>query len=140
MCGDVKPAGTFYKHPKNLNGLQSRCKTCMKAAYDADAPRRIEYNRQHRWEDQRVRMASGARRADKAAGRESHIEAKHIVVPEFCPVTGEPMWHSVKTAAQWSPCLVRIDKTLGFVQGNWRVVSANSIVGGGRRGGQTRIR
>lgn len=127
-CGESKDRSEFYAHPTNSTGCQSRCKACLKARYIERRAELIEYNRQHRWEDQRVRMASDARRRDREAGRDSDIEASHIVIPEFCPVTREPMWHSVDGPAPWSPCLVRIDKALGYVWGNWKIVSANALV------------
>ncbi|OUL98776.1 hypothetical protein A8M77_29990 [Variovorax sp. JS1663] len=127
-CGESKDPSEFYAHPKNPTGCQSRCKACIKARNVERRAEIIEYNRQHRWEDQRVRMASDARRRDRAAHRASDIEAKDIFIPEFCPVTGEPMWHSVDGPAPWSPCLVRIDKTCGYVRGNWKVISSNALV------------
>lgn len=131
-CEVLKAAEEFHKHPGNKNGLQGKCKACFRAWYQANRLRVIEQKQLHRWEDQRVRMASDARRADKRQGRDSDIQAKQIVIPEFCPVTGEPMWHAVNAALPFSPCLIRIDKTLGFVRGNWLVVSGNAFITGGR--------
>lgn len=126
-CGEGKERGEFYAHPKNPTGCQSRCKACIRARNVERRGAIIEYNRQHRWEDQRVRMASDARRRDKAAGRASDIEAKGIVIPELCPRTGNPMFHAVDRPLGCSPCLVRIDKALGYVAGNWEVVSAEAL-------------
>jgi hypothetical protein len=131
-CEVLKAAEEFHKNPKNKNGLQYTCKACYRAWYQANRLRVIKQKQLHRWEDQRVRMASDARRADKRHGRESDIQAKQIVIPEFCPVTGEPMWHAVNAILPFSPCLIRIDKTLGFVRGNWQVVSGNAFITGGR--------
>ena len=102
-CRLTKPASDFYAHPKNRNGLQNACKACNQANYQANRAARIEQVRQHRWEDQRVRMASDARRRDRAAGRVSTIEAKDIVIPEVCPVTGGPLWHGVGEPAWMVP-------------------------------------
>jgi hypothetical protein len=72
-------------------------------------------------------MASDARRRDREAGRDSDIEAGEIEIPEFCPVTMRPMFHAVDAPLGCSPCLVRIDKTKGYVPGNWKVVSAQTL-------------
>lgn len=125
-CGESKERSEFYAHPKNPLGCQSRCKACIKARNVERRDEIIEYNRQHRWEDQRVRMASDARRSDRKAGRESDIEAKDIAIPEFCPITGSPIFHAVNQPLGCSPCLIRLDKAKGYVTGNWIVVSAES--------------
>jgi len=31
-CGAAKPVGEFYRHPRTKDGLQSRCKDCIKVA------------------------------------------------------------------------------------------------------------
>ena len=125
-CGEEKDRSEFYAHPRNSTGCQSRCKACLRAKYIERRAELIEYNRQHRWEDQRVRMASDARRRDREAGRNSDINAKDIVVPEFCPVTDRPMFHAVNAPLGCSPCLVRLDKEKGYIPGNWMVVSADT--------------
>lgn len=122
-CRTWKAREDFYANARNPNGLQYKCKACFRSYYRARRQDQIEYNRQHRWEDQRVRMASDARRRDRAAGRETDIRAKDIVIPEVCPDTGCLLWHGVGEKLGWSPCLVRIDKTKGYVPGNWRVVA-----------------
>jgi hypothetical protein len=125
-CGEEKDRSEFYAHPRNPTGCQSRCKACLKARYIERRAELIEYNRQHRWEDQRVRMASDARRRDREAGRVSDIEAREIEIPESCPITGRPMFHAVDQPLGCSPCLVRLDKSKGYVSGNWTVVSADT--------------
>lgn len=125
-CGEAKERSDFYRHPKNSTGCQTRCKACYRARYIERRPEIIEYTRQHRWEDQRVRMAADARRRDRAAGRASDIEAREIVIPEFCPLTGRPMFHAVRQPLGCSPCVVRLDKSKEYVSGNWVVVSADT--------------
>ncbi|WP_208511955.1 hypothetical protein [Variovorax paradoxus] len=121
-----KDSGEFYANPRNSTGFQSRCKSCIKARNVERRAEIIEYARQYRWEDARVRMASDARRRDRAAGRESDIEAKDIVVPKTCPITGKLLFHAVDQPLGCSPCLIRLDKTKGYIAGNWMVVSAGS--------------
>jgi len=125
-CCEEKDRSEFYAHPRNSTGCQTRCKACLKSRYIERRAELIEYNRQHRWEDQRVRMASDARRRDRAAGRESQIEATDISIPKFCPVTERLMFHAVDAPLGCSPCLVRIDKSKGYISGNWMVVSAET--------------
>lgn len=126
-CKETKDSTGFYTHPQRPNGLQYTCKACMRADYVANAAERIERNRQSRWMDTRVRLASDARCRDRRAGRVSDIEAQDIVIPEVCPVTGRPMWHGKDKRQAWTPALVRIDKSKGYVQGNWRVVSWETV-------------
>jgi len=137
-CKVLKPADDFHRHPSNRDGLQSRCKACLQAVYRANRVNRIEYARQQRWEDQRIRMASDARRRDREAGRKTNIKAKDIIVPEFCPVTQRPMFHAVDAPLGCSPCLVRVDKSLGYIPGNWIVVSADTQPNMKRRVGTSR--
>ena len=122
-CQQLQPASEFYAHPKSTTGLQSRCKPCLREIYAERREAFIEYTRNRRWMDARVRMASDARRRDRASGRESDIRAKDIRIPRDCPVTGKPILHGYLERMPWSPCLERLDKSKGYVRGNWRVVS-----------------
>ena len=79
-------------------------------------------------------MASDARRSDRRHGRDSDIKAKDIVIPRACPVTGKPIYHGYGVRMAWSPCLERIDKSKGFVKGNWRVVSWEAVEASGMGG------
>ena len=126
-CKELKDPSEFYRNPTRSTGCQSRCKVCLQAVYRERREKAIEYARQYRWEDARVRMASDARIRDRVAGRDSDIEAEHIAIPEFCPNSGRPMFHAVDRPLGCSPCLVRIDKSKGYVAGNWEVVSAETV-------------
>lgn len=126
-CKETKDAEAFHRNPSNGNGLQAACKDCNKADYLANAPRRIERVRMRRWEDTRVRLASDARCRDRRAGRVSDIEACDIKIPDDCPLTGRPMWHGKDKRQAWTPALIRIDKTKGYVKGNWLVVSWETV-------------
>lgn len=130
-CGIDQPASEFHVNRRRANGLTDRCKSCSRVYYQAKRDRIIEYARQHRWEDARVRMASDARRSDRRHRRESDIKAKDIVIPRACPVTGKPIYHGYGVRMAWSPCLERIDKSRGFVKGNWRVVSWEAVEASG---------
>ena len=43
VCGEIKVAGEFYKHPKMKGGRDSKCKECTKAAVKANRDKKIDY-------------------------------------------------------------------------------------------------
>jgi hypothetical protein len=59
---------------------------------------------------------------------EFNIDAKDIIIPEFCPVLGIRLETKRNKATRFtsSPSLDRIDSTKGYVKGNVRVISARA--------------
>jgi len=71
------------------------------------------------------------RQAKRRAARKElpfDLTADDIVVPDFCPALGIPLYRAVGRKAQGphSPTLDRIDPDLGYVRGNVRVISARA--------------
>lgn len=56
------------------------------------------------------------------------LQIEDIVVPDFCPVLGLPLYRNSGGRAQGpnSPTVDRIDPDLGYVKGNVRVISARA--------------
>jgi hypothetical protein len=57
------------------------------------------------------------------------IEESDVVIPEFCPILGIPLFRSGKQATDNSPSIDRIIPMLGYTKGNVQVISkkANSM-------------
>lgn len=56
------------------------------------------------------------------------LTIEDVVVPDFCPVLGLPLYRNSGGRAQGpnSPTVDRIDPDLGYVKGNVRVISARA--------------
>ncbi|WP_209021492.1 hypothetical protein, partial [Proteus mirabilis] len=71
------------------------------------------------------------RQAKRRAARKGlpfDLTSDDIVVPDFCPALGIPLYRAVGRKAQGpnSPTLDRIEPDLGYVRGNVRVISARA--------------
>ena len=68
-------------------------------------------------------MFYSAKRRAKAKGLPFSIEVSDIVIPDFCPAVGIPIYKQGKHTTSNSPSLDRITPALGYVKGNIVVVS-----------------
>ncbi len=71
------------------------------------------------------------RQAKRRAARKGlpfDLTSDDIVVPDFCPALGIPLYRAVGRKAQGpnSPTLDRIEPDIGYVRGNVRVISARA--------------
>lgn len=93
----------------------------------AHAHPQLVKDRQRRYylKDPRRRLLVDARARAKRVGRECTISLDDIVIPERCPVFGEPFRIGLGVGGHgpWSPSLDRKDPSLGYVPGNVQVIS-----------------
>jgi hypothetical protein len=68
-------------------------------------------------------MYNDARKRAKKMGLEFNIEESDIIIPEFCPILGIPMFHGKGKLSQNSPSLDRIDNSKGYLKDNIAVIS-----------------
>lgn len=75
-------------------------------------------------------LMEGARNRAKKKGIPFELDYSDIIIPEFCPILGIPLFRNEgKTACPNSPSLDRVNPDLGYVKGNVQVIShrANTI-------------
>lgn len=122
-CGEIKTPSDFSCYGKARGnrvdilgqGRNSQCKLCQNNAYIAIEPRK--------------KMLYAARNRAKKAGLECTLKVEDIVIPEFCPVLGIPLFASAgggkrpPTLLENSPSLDRIDNNKGYTPDNVRVIS-----------------
>lgn len=67
----------------------------------------------------------------KEKGLEFTISRDDVVIPDTCPILGEPIQVRANTFNRWAPSLDRIDNSLGYIPGNVRIISwqANYVKG-----------
>lgn len=58
-------------------------------------------------------------------GIEFNLKLKDIIIPEFCPVLGIPL---IFKFHEHSPTFYRIDKSKGYVRGNFVIISRRASV------------
>lgn len=79
--------------------------------------------------DPRKRLLKKARERAKMYGREFKLLLSDIVVPEFCPLLGIPLYVGTRQVKSNSPTIDRKDSTRGYTSDNIWVISwrANRI-------------
>ena len=86
-CGEVKPLGQFYKHPRMADGRVNKCKECNKLDVRENRARKVEHYRDY---DKRRAMAAHrvemrARYAQTQAGKAARDRSakrwaeKHVI-------------------------------------------------------------
>jgi hypothetical protein len=111
-CGELKPVSDYKPHATRLDRLQPRCKPCH-----------VLHCNKLRRQDVAGSLIVGARSNAKRRGIPFTIDRDDIVVPDVCPVLGIPLRKAVKRMDDNSPSIDRIDSSLGYVQGNIRIIS-----------------
>lgn len=69
------------------------------------------------------RMLVSARSRAKKKGLDFNLTESDIVIPEFCPIMEIPLVISKGNPTKNSPCLDRVDNSLGYTRDNVRVIS-----------------
>jgi hypothetical protein len=64
-----------------------------------------------------------AKQRAKEKGLDFSINEDDVVVPEFCPILGIPLFRIGKKHSDNSPSIDRIDSTKGYIKGNVQVLS-----------------
>lgn len=74
-------------------------------------------------------MFYSAKHRAKRDGLDFEIEKSDIIVPDFCPILGIPIFPCKGGVGKTSPTLDRIQNSRGYVKGNVRVIShrANTL-------------
>ena len=80
---------------------------------------RIEYEKKYREENQEKRLLNTCRNRSKKNSIPFNLELSDILIPEICPVLGEPMIR----AGRYAPSIDRINPEAGYVKGNIQIIS-----------------
>ena len=107
-CGETKDVSCFSKNKHNKDGLDSRCKECVKAYYTANRDDRIL--REVKYRAKRNNLAFDLTKED-------------VEYPSVCPILGLTLARGEGTPQKNSPSVDRIDPTQGYVKGNIQVIS-----------------
>lgn len=106
--------------------------------YWEDNNGRLNDNRQNRYRQTKkdnipLYIWKRAKKRADAKNIDFCIDVCDIVVPEFCPILGIPLFVSDDKATANSPSLDRIDSNKGYVKGNVCVISqrANTLKNNG---------
>jgi hypothetical protein len=68
-------------------------------------------------------LLTHARKRAKDLGLDCTITKEDIIVPEFCPALGIPLFYSDDRASENSPSIDRFDLSKGYVKDNIHVIS-----------------
>lgn len=118
-CKKILPFFNFHKHKKCLFGINNICKKC-----------RIPNTKKNYWSIPIERLIyDRAKSRAKKYNLDFNLEPEDIVVPEFCPVLGIPLFRGNKVISDNTPSLDKIIPSLGYTKGNVVVISykANRI-------------
>jgi len=123
-CKIPKDVNDFYKSKVGKDGLQSRCKDCMRIA---DAPARAAYARRNkvkvnaihkRWADknpERIILIHAKTNA-KRKGVPFNLTVKDISIPKYCPYLGIELKRGTSSIDEIIP-------GLGYIPGNIQIIS-----------------
>ena len=156
-CKSDKLIDCFYKNKNRKDGLTIWCKECQRI-YNQRPERKIyrkkyywddpELNKQKtkNWQSQNKKEISGRRkiwyrknlnirfcRSAKNRSKEENcpfdIIPEDIIIPEYCPVLGIPLFVSDNNCSDNSPSLDKVIPELGYIKTNIVVMShrANTI-------------
>lgn len=116
-CLELLPFGAFHVMRQGVHGLNTYCKECRK-------PRSQKHYKSLPFE---LTMWQSAKGRAKRFGRDFTITVEDIVIPEVCPILGEPI--VLIRNSQWGPSLDRIDSGGGYTPDNIIVMSkrANTL-------------
>ena len=114
-CKELKGLDAFWKRG---SGLHYYCKPCTKAV-----------NRKWKNANPERYMWHTAKARAKKEGLPFTITPEDLTIPETCPMLGIPLIKGLTYSTDNSPSLDRTLPSLGYVQGNIRVISyrANRI-------------
>ena len=119
MCNQILPFSEFHKHKKCLFGINNVCKSC-----------RIPLSKKNYWDKPLERvMYDRAKSRAKKYNIQFNIYPEDIIIPEFCPVLGIPIFRGDGIISDNTPSLDKIIPSKGYVKGNVIVISfkANRI-------------
>lgn len=110
---------------KNLNKFSSLKTTCKRCSRNA----RETARRNRTWKEDVVSVLwkLGRQRAKKS-GLEWTIKKEQIIIPDFCPVLGIPLFREGRETWMNAPSLDRINNDLGYVPGNVMVISRRANI------------
>lgn len=117
----------FAKNSGKPDGYSAICKNCQKIHYKKweqtgdNLERESTRRKEGRKENPKNYLYIQAKSRAKSMGRAFNIEAQDIVIPERCPVFGEPIKGN---SGHWFvPSVDEIVYGLGYVKGNVQVIS-----------------
>lgn len=82
-----------------------------------------EYAARWRETNREKAMIGAARSRAKKSGLDFNIDISDVSIPEKCPILLIPLFFTVGSQTDNTPCLDRIDNTQGYVKGNVSVIS-----------------
>jgi hypothetical protein len=125
VCGEEKNLSAFSLLDKTRVTTKEHKTTCKRCSKNA----REKVIRNRTWKDDAVSVLwkLGRHRAKKA-GLEWTIKKEHIIIPDFCPVLGIPLFREERGTWMNAPSLDRINNDLGYVPGNVMVISRRANI------------
>ena len=131
-CNSVLPTNCFYKNNKTTRGYMYICKSCYSFRHSRAArnlsnrkyykkTRKQQYNN-----DPSKYLWQIASKRAKKFNIPFNIEISDILIPEYCPITGQKLdilIEDKKQSYQNAASLDKIDNSLGYIKGNVRVIS-----------------
>ena len=126
-CKSIKLFSEFSKNRRMRDGYANWCKACLKAL--SQRPENIRRRRERRMENFSYTLYIETKSRAKALGHDFNLEPHDLVIPDRCPVTGQPLVAELNGRTYNTPTVDRKDPTKGYVKGNAFVISwiANRI-------------
>lgn len=136
-CGEQKPDEKFpnsrvYKDDGTVKKYREHaCYSCKhKKEYERGLkkdPLFLEkkriYKREYNLKNPEAKLVWNSKNRAKKKGFDFNIDVSDIILPEFCPLIGIPLYSKGGVIIDNSPSLDRIDSKKGYVKGNVWVIS-----------------
>ena len=105
-------------HPDRKHHAKGLCQSCYQAKWQRKG-------------DPKKKMLNGLKHGAMIRGIPFDIDIDDLIIPNFCPVLGIPLYRSGIGRTDNSPSVDRIDNSKGYVKDNILVVSwrANHLKG-----------
>jgi hypothetical protein len=126
-CQSVKLFSDFAKNRRQKDGYANWCKACLKRLWQR--PENLLKRKQRRLKDYGYTLFIETKSRAKARGLAFDLEPSDLLIPEFCPVTGEKLVVELGGRTNNTPTVDRKDQSKGYIKGNVFVISwiANKV-------------
>lgn len=128
-CKQILDLSRFSQRVKTLKSgeetIQHReiCKDCSIAILHGVPESNLKSRREEYRKNPLKRLLISAKGRAKRSDMDFSISEKDLVIPEFCPLLGIPIFISNEKASANSPTIDRIDNTKGYTKGNVMIIS-----------------
>ena len=134
-CLIEKAVEEFNKNSKNKDGLQAYCRECLRVLKRSPSYRKTanETRKVYTKANPEKRILWSTRKRAQEDNREFNLTLEDIIIPEFCPVLGIPIYSCEGKSTDNSASIDRYDNSKGYVKGNINIISwrANNLKSNG---------